>query len=702
MRTDQRNRHLVLGLLCSLMLFCTSSFAADEVLEAGQIGDEPVFLTEYFDVLEDTGRQMSLADVQTADIAARFTRPHLSSQSLNFGLSTSAYWLRLKLRNSSDHTLDQLLEISYPRLIRVDFFRISQGMPDQVIESGYAKPFASRAYKHRFFVFPVALPAQSEQVIYLRVESRTSVEVPAKLWNRSAFHIHERIDYMMQAAYFGMAAAMLLFNLLLLISLRDRGYLFYIMFVASVALSIASLTGVGIEYVWGNVPAWTTISFAIAAHLCAIFLVAFMRHMMGTATLLPRSDKVLKASIAINVVAGLVTLFSYQIVLTLVIVIVNAFLILGIAVVSCFKKQRSAYIFLAAFMLLLMGVIVLAMRILGILPTNFLTVNGVQIGAAIEMIVLAFALADRFHVIRAEKERAQAQIVDSLRSSERSLETRVEERTAELTATVARLQQTQNDLVQAEKLASLGSLVAGVSHELNTPIGNALTTASTLQDDAKDFQRTVSEGGVRRSALDGFLQRSVDMSALLVRSCYRAAHLISSFKQVAVDQTSELQRQFDLLTLIQDNVASLQPSFRGAAWTITVDVPSGINCNSYPGPLGQVLVNLIQNAGIHAFEPGATGHLNISASADADSVEIVLADNGHGMSEETLEHVFEPFFTTRLGKGGSGLGLAICRNIVTGILGGQLTATSQLGVGSQFILRIPIVAPRAISSGRTI
>ena len=467
-------------------------------------------------------------------------------------------------------------------------------------------------------------------------------------------------------------------------------------------LAVTSLTGLGVEYLWGEAPAWTTISFAFAAHLCGIFLVAFMRHMIGTSALLPRSDMVLKASIGVNVIAGVVTLFSYQIAVTLVIAMVTALLILGVGVVSCFKRQRSAYIFMAAFMLLLMGVIVLALRIWGVLPTNFLTVSGIQIGAAVEMIFLAFALADRFHVIRAEKERAQAQIVESLRSSERLLEARVEERTAELSATVARLQQTQHDLVQAEKLASLGSLVAGVSHELNTPIGNALTTASTLQDDAKDFQHTVAEGGVRRSALDGFLQRSVDMSALLVRSCYRAAHLISSFKQVAVDQTSELQRQFDLLTLIEDNVASLRPSYRGAAWTITVDVPGGIICNSYPGPLGQVLVNLIQNAGNHAFEPGAAGHLNISASAKADSIEIVLSDDGHGMTEETLERIFEPFFTTKLGKGGSGLGLAICRNIVTGILGGQLTANSQLGAGSQFTLRIPTVAPRAMSGGRAI
>lgn len=698
MRTNQKHRHLILCLLCGLMLFCVSAIGADKLLDAGQIGDAPAVLNQYFDVLEDAGRQLSLADVQKPEISARFKPPVLTAESLNFGLSASAYWLRLKLRNNSDHTLNQLLEISYPRLIRVDFFRLAAGLPDQVFESGYARPFASRPYQHRFFVFPVAMPAQSEQVIYLRIESRTSVEIPAKLWNRSAFHENERTDYMVQAAFFGMAAAMLLFNLLLLISLRDRGYLYYIMFVASNVLAVASLTGLAVQYLWQDAPAWSTISFAFAAHLCAIFLVEFMRHMIGTATLLPRLDKVLKATIVVNVAAGAVTLFSYQIALTLMIAIVTALLILGVSVMACVKRQRSAYIFLAAFVVLLMGVIVLSLRILGFLPTNFITVSGIQIGAAVEMIVLAFALADRFHVIRAEKEKAQAQIVESLRSSERLLEARVEARTAELVASIARLERTQDELVHAEKLASLGSLVAGVSHELNTPIGNALTTASTLQDDAKDFQHIVAEGGIRRSALDGFLQRSVDMSALLVRSCYRAAHLISSFKQVAVDQTSEQQRQFDLLTLIEDNVASLRPSFRGASWNIEVGVPSGIKCDSYPGPLGQVLVNLIQNAALHAFESKESGLLSISATATADTIEIVLSDNGNGMTEETLERIFEPFFTTKLGKGGSGLGLAICRNIVTGVLGGQLVATSQRGAGSQFILRIPTVAPRAVKN----
>ena len=129
MRTDQGNRQLVLGLICGLMLLCTSAFAAEEVLDAGMVGDEPVILDKYFAVLEDPGRQMSLADVQTADIAARFKTPDLISRSLNFGLSTSAFWLRLKVRNSSDHALDQLLEIAYPRLIRVNFFVFLQHHP---------------------------------------------------------------------------------------------------------------------------------------------------------------------------------------------------------------------------------------------------------------------------------------------------------------------------------------------------------------------------------------------------------------------------------------------------------------------------------------------------------------------------------------------------------------------------------------------
>jgi C4-dicarboxylate-specific signal transduction histidine kinase len=205
----------------------------------------------------------------------------------------------------------------------------------------------------------------------------------------------------------------------------------------------------------------------------------------------------------------------------------------------------------------------------------------------------------------------------------------------------------------------------------------------------------VKEGTLKRSTINEFSQRMIDMGALLLRSCTRVAHLVISFKQIAVDQTSEHRRAFDLREVIDDNVAALRPSLKTATWVIEVDVPTGIACDSYPGPLGQVLTNLIQNAAIHAFEGRESGLLRLSASVDAGTVRLVMSDNGQGMSASTLVHIFEPFYTTKLGKGGSGLGLAICRNMATGILGGQLTATSQQGAGSEFVLTFPAIAPIA-------
>ncbi len=265
----------------------------------------------------------------------------------------------------------------------------------------------------------------------------------------------------------------------------------------------------------------------------------------------------------------------------------------------------------------------------------------------------------------------------------------------ELAQMLERLQRTQSELLESEKLASLGSLVAGVSHELNTPIGVALTTASTLEYDIASFRQAVEGGAVKRSYLDSFLQRNAEMGKLLVQSCHRAADLVSSFKQVAVDQTSERRRTFNLLELVEDNLTTLRPSLKHEKWSIRVDIPSDIVCASYPGPLGQVLVNMIQNAARHAFEGRDGGTVQISARRVADAVEMAITDDGVGMPPGTLAHIFEPFFTTRLGQGGSGLGLTISRNIVIGLLGGTLQAQSEPGVGTQMLLTFPMIAPQA-------
>ena len=262
-----------------------------------------------------------------------------------------------------------------------------------------------------------------------------------------------------------------------------------------------------------------------------------------------------------------------------------------------------------------------------------------------------------------------------------------------LEMTLHDLRAAQSQLVQSEKMASLGQLVAGVAHELNTPIGNALVTATVLESSARELQDSVAKGELRKSTLSSYLDRCVPMAELLSRSCMRAADLISSFKQVAVDQTSERRRSFNLRGLLVDNFAALRPSFRNTAWAIELDVPDHIECDSYPGPLGQVISNLAQNAAVHAFDGQAKGTLTVRAKLLDEQVELVVEDDGKGMDSETQARIFEPFYTTRLGRGGSGLGMSIVLNIVTGIMGGTLHVDSEPGRGTRIVLVFPRVAP---------
>ena len=281
------------------------------------------------------------------------------------------------------------------------------------------------------------------------------------------------------------------------------------------------------------------------------------------------------------------------------------------------------------------------------------------------------------------------------------LESRVLARTAELRATNEELSVTLNtlqlakdQLVQSEKLAALGSLVAGVAHELNTPIGNGLTVASSLEHRVETFSGLL-DAGMRRSDLQSFVDEARLAAEIITRNLSRAGHLVSSFKQVAVDQTSSQRRNFSLASLIAENLLTLHAVTRKYACRIEVQVAADILMESYPGPLGQVLTNLINNALLHGFQPEDPGSIVIRAEPLGDSwVELSVRDTGRGIDPDNLHRVFEPFFTTRLGQGGSGLGLHIVHNIVGGVLGGRIQVDSVPGKGTEFRLTLPVVAPQ--------
>ncbi|WP_087020195.1 ATP-binding protein [Thaumasiovibrio subtropicus] len=264
---------------------------------------------------------------------------------------------------------------------------------------------------------------------------------------------------------------------------------------------------------------------------------------------------------------------------------------------------------------------------------------------------------------------------------------------AELSTTLNELKSTQNELIQSEKLSALGGMVAGISHELNTPLGNGLMAASTLQNMQEEFQTALKEG-LRKSVLDRFLVDLETSSEIILRNLERASYLVASFKQVAVDRTSSQRRYFSLLDVVEEVLVTLKPSYKYRPITFKVEIADDVFLDSYPGEFGQVLTNLVQNALVHAFEEEQEGVITVHADIiDRFHVQLLVSDNGLGMSEEIQAKIFDPFFTTKMGSGGSGLGMHIIHNLVTGVIGGSIEVTSESGQGTTFALMLPTNAP---------
>nr|WP_229262320.1 diguanylate cyclase [Duganella guangzhouensis] len=394
-------------------------------------------LTAYATVLEDPAGALDLDGARAR--AADFRSTGQADEAFSFGYTRSTYWLRVELYNPGEQALARMFEISNARLSDIRFY-----YRDHEHHTGSARPYASRPYPNRYYVFPIELAPHERQVIYVRVWSEGAKLIPMTLWDPLAYAAYERHDYLVQGAYFGAALAMLAFNLVLFLNLRDRLYLQYVGFVFFAVMALSGQNGLAHEWLWPGVGgSWPNVAASLGFSLSAGMLTAFMRRMIGTRKLVPRLDWVLRMLLVFFFVSPLATLFFYVQTAGKITTIwaIASPLIMLIGVVCVFKRHRSAYYFTAAFVLLFIGNSSSSLAALGWLPHNPITNYGSQIGSAIEMMVLAFALADRLHVMRREKATAQrdalaaqASLIVGLQQSERLLEGRVEQRTRELQA----------------------------------------------------------------------------------------------------------------------------------------------------------------------------------------------------------------------------------------------------------------------------
>jgi signal transduction histidine kinase len=308
------------------------------------------------------------------------------------------------------------------------------------------------------------------------------------------------------------------------------------------------------------------------------------------------------------------------------------------------------------------------------------SVIGIGIGLTLSAIMF-YLLVRRTVLIPTE------QVFDDLGNAEQ----RVQERSDEL-------EQAMTQLMQSEKLAALGNVVAGVAHELNTPIGNALLSATSLNNATGKMRVQVTGHSLNRRDLEQFLASVEEGTGIVSRSLERAAALVRSFKSVAVNETSEARMDFDLRQVLDDCVTLLAPGMKHRPIQITLDCATGIACNSYPGALTQIISNLVENAARHGLEPIGGGEITVHAHSDGgqdrDWVTLRVVDHGAGIAPEHLQRIFEPFFTTRLGQGGSGLGLHVVHRLANGSLGGGIEVQSHIGKGTTFELHFPRRAPR--------
>ncbi len=295
---------------------------------------------------------------------------------------------------------------------------------------------------------------------------------------------------------------------------------------------------------------------------------------------------------------------------------------------------------------------------------------------------------------------AIALTLEQLRAAESSLdqysdalESKVAERTLALSQSVEQLQQAQSQLIESEKLAALGGLVAGVAHEVNTPLGIAVTATSVLSETLDSLRQQFTAQTLTSQQFSDLLAQASDSTQMLVNNLQRAARLVRDFKQTAVDQVSEARSQFQVEQVLRALIASLHPETRKVPVEPLLECPSGLQMNSLPGVLTQVLANLILNSVRHAFADQAAPLIEIRLQEQGEQVLLDYRDNGCGVPESLRERIFEPFFTTKRGSGGSGLGLNIVYNLVARKLGGKLEFSSQPGQGVHFRLSLPRELP---------
>lgn len=634
-------------------------------------GDQtPMNLSPSAQILEDPTGKLNLQEVLASKNRFVPAKPH--GEDLNFGFTSSTYWIKLRLSKSPDAESKWILSIPYQTLDHITFYAPGK----EVVETGNLMPFSSRPIKSRFFAFPMNLEVEPLD-FYLQVQSQYALTIPMEIWTPQAFYESTQDTWGLQALYFGELIALVIYNFLLFLYLRDKSFLLYTLFGISMGLAMFAGNGYGRIYLWQNLPYWDEVAQCVCLSLASLFGIFFTASFLHSRKNTPRLYKILLSMSFCYAVIAIALPFAHQIHLPTsylflsfaILAPLTTLLLVAAGVLALKSGQREARFFLLAWGLLWAGGFVAAMRAFGLVPSTLFTNYAVQISSAFEMLLLSFALADRIRIERQARERAQMEkilaekdLIESLKNSEQVLEKTVALRTAEL----------ETSLKKEKSLRDISARFgAFISHEFRNPL-------NLIESQVALFRRE------RKHQIDNGEQRLQNIS-------HAAHHLADLFNRwLKSDQlnhaiTSASPETIQLDTWLPEFINSIQALYE--SHPIHYEPHAGVSLFADTNLLKTALLNLIDNAAKYS---GPETPITISVVHAPQLVGIEVKDQGIGIDPENFTKVFKEYFRTAdvAQIPGIGLGLAFAQQIMD-LHKGKIELISQAGSGSSFRLWFP-------------
>ncbi len=675
----------------------------------------------HFTKIEDENGILTARDI----IETKGGEP-VEQETTNLGLSESTFWLKFYVKNNSPKN-DLLLMLQQPLIDFAEMYEVSSnGRLRKATISKYQK-YNIREYDYLDYVFDLDIPQGQTKLVILKIKSSAQLVFPVKIGTKQQVFTSSTNKELILGLYSGIILVMCLYNIFVYFSVRDRSYILYVIYILAVGLTQVTLQGFTFKYLWPSHP-WLALQGPVQlSNISSIAALLFIIEFLRTKEHTPRLHIGLHIFIGIFVISSILSVLGMR---------GPGFQVMqaGTGLASLYAlfisyrifrmNYRPAKFFLLAWAILLVGAIVFVLKDYGIIPYNNLTSSAIQITSVIEIVLLSFALADKINMFRKEKEESQAQALAALEENARItrqqnviLETKVNERTIELkqsndelSKTLKELKEAESQLVESEKMASLGQLTAGIAHEINNPINFVTSNVKPLRRDVDmmvEMINQLEEIGMSDDTLDvkkekiEELKEDLDFDYLKEEIDYllkginegsnRTAEIVKGLRVFSRLDEDDLKRAsinegLDSTLIIANNVL-------GDKIKVIKNFGNLPMVECYPGKLNQVFLNMISNAS-HAisdrYGSEVGGELTITTSQVGEEVHVSIKDNGVGMNEETQKKIFEPFFTTKDVGEGTGLGMSIVYNTINKH-NGKIELNSTLGEGTEFIIVLPVV-----------